>query len=78
MSVQYTRGSKCRGSEVGVHLACLRYSRGQQDWRRISEGGAVEGEVTEVSRGERSCKTYQAMVRTLAFILSEMGARGGL
>ena len=40
--------------------------------------GVVGGEVTEGSGGDRSCKSCQAIVRTLAFTLSEMGARGGL
>lgn len=66
---QTQRGSKRRGSEGGVHLACLRYSREASRTGEGSVKGFVEGEVTEVSRGERSCKTYQATVRTLAFIL---------
>lgn len=39
MSVPDTRGSKRRGSEVGVHLACLRYSR---EASRTGEG-SVKG-----------------------------------
>lgn len=50
--------------------------RGQHGWRKNKRRWGVGGKVTEGSGGDRSCKSCQAMVRTLAFTLSEMGARG--
>lgn len=74
MSVPDIRGSKCKSAEVEVYLAYLRHSRGQCGWRRISEGG-LQAVGQRGKRGRQICKTYQVMVRTLAFSVSGMGAR---
>lgn len=51
--------------------------QGQWGWSRVSKGGM--GELKSLrEEGPRSWKVLLASVRVLAFMLSEMGATGGM
>lgn len=69
-----TGNSKCKGPQAGV---CFRNQGGQSDWiRRVNQRWSQGGNSRSGEPGGKIVQGLWAIMRTLHFILSEMGAFG--